>query len=103
VNEASDSVIGPYTGQLADACVSPEFVAALADLPQRLNMPENRVLHELRNRTVCVPLPGPNGEVITVVIKSFARPRAYAVGSIGDRAARPGVRGRSRASSKRAM
>jgi hypothetical protein len=74
VNEASDSVFGPYTGQLAESCGHPEFVAALADLPRRLHAPENRVLHDLRNRTVCVPLPGPNGEIITVVIKSFARP-----------------------------
>jgi hypothetical protein len=74
VNEASDRVIGPYTGQLAQSCVAPELLAALADLPRRLNEPANRVLHEMRNRTVCVPLPGPNGQDITVVVKSFARP-----------------------------
>jgi hypothetical protein len=29
---ATDSVIGPYTGQLAEACSYPEFQAALRDL-----------------------------------------------------------------------
>lgn len=74
MNEATDTVIGPYTGQLAEACSSPEFQTALRDLPARLSAPECRVLNDVRNRTVCVPLPATMPQPLMVAVKSFARP-----------------------------
>lgn len=74
MNEATDSVIGPYTGQLAEACSYPEFQAALRDLPALLSAPEHQVLNDVRNRTVCVPLPANAPHPLMVAVKSFARP-----------------------------
>jgi len=69
-----DQSIGPYGGQLAEAWFSPALVAALSDLPRLMVSEEARVLQDLRNRSVCVPLPGPGDVRISVVVKSFGRP-----------------------------
>jgi tRNA A-37 threonylcarbamoyl transferase component Bud32 len=72
--EGNDLLIGPYSGQIVERLQFPGFVSALHDLPCLLFAPENRVLDEVRNRTVCVPLPDPDGRMVTVAVKAFIRP-----------------------------
>ncbi len=74
MTETPDICIGAYTGQVVERFLSPDFLAAVDDLPRCLFAPENRVLDELRNRTVCLPMPDPDGAMMTVVVKAFCRP-----------------------------
>jgi hypothetical protein len=74
LNNSSDQTIGPYRGQLAEAWHSPSLVSALSSLSTLMFSGEARVLQDIRNRTVCLPVPGPGGAMVEVVVKSFARP-----------------------------
>ena len=74
VNDSTDQTIGPYRGQLADAWHSPSLVSVLGNLSRLMFSEEARVLQDIRNRTVCLPMPGPGGVMTAVVVKSFARP-----------------------------
>jgi hypothetical protein len=74
LHRTSDSTIGPYSGKLSPEYASPELLATLADLPDRIQAPESRVLHAGRNKTVCLPLPAPDGATVLVAVKAFARP-----------------------------
>ncbi len=72
--EADDICIGPYTGQVIPRFLSRDALASIYSLPGSLLAPENRVLDELRNRTVCIPWRDAEGRIVPVVVKAFRRP-----------------------------